>query len=127
MTPDTDATIRGTLTRSGNSTSATGISCTRRGTNANPMKPKGTLIQNAHSQPPTSTSSAPSVGPMAVATDPAAAHAAIAVPRLLGGNSRNTSAAPAGVINALDKAWPARATSSTATFGARPQTTDATT
>ena len=104
MTPDTDATISGTLTRSGNSTSSRGISFTSRGTNANPIKPNGTLIQNAHCHPPTSTSNAPSVGPIAVATDPAAAHAAIAVPRRLGGNSRNTIAAPAGVINALDRA-----------------------
>ena len=68
------------------------------------MRPNGTLIQNAQRHPPTSTSNAPSVGPTAVATEPAAAHAAIAVPRRLGGNSRSTNAAPAGVIKALDSA-----------------------
>ena len=87
--------------------------------------PIGTLIQNAHCQPPASMSSPPKNGPIAAATPPTADHVPIAAPRRSFGNAAKIVAAPAGRVSEDANAWATRAMMSTVVLGASAATAEA--
>ena len=66
-------------------------------------------MKKIHSQPATSTSTPPRIGPTSVATPAVAPHRLIAEPRLSRGKMRVITAIVCGVISAAPKPWSTRA------------------
>ena len=82
---------------------------TSRQLRTNATMPTGTLMRKIHSQPPTSTSTPPRIGPTRVATPAVAPHSAIAWPRRSAGKIRVMTAIVCGVIIAAPTPWTTRA------------------
>lgn len=93
---------------------------------ASTTTPIGRVTQNAQRQVPTSTTTAPSDGPSAVAIPPIADHAATAVPRRVTGTSARMTWTVDGVMRAAPSACTTRAPMRNPGLGARAQATPAT-
>ena len=84
------------------------------------------FTKNAQRQPPASTSTPPSDGPIAAATAPVAVQIAVAVARCDAGNSGSSSPSDVGTRIAPPTACSSRAATSVSTDPAMPHSTDAT-